>query len=143
MTVENVSERVSELLEKAGPVDYSVRLPDAEFDVMDAIWEGEPPLTTSYLMQKIGHKRGWKAPTLISFLVRLEDRGFVVSFKNGKERYYVPIADRNEYVRLVTKNFIDRYHRSSFVSVLNSLYEDKDLDDKEIDELLEWLKSRY
>ncbi|MBQ7475238.1 MAG: BlaI/MecI/CopY family transcriptional regulator [Clostridia bacterium] len=143
MNVENVDALVKDLLEKAGPVDHSVRLPDAEFDVMDAIWGGNPPLTTSYLMQKIGHKKGWKAPTLISFLVRLEERGFITSFKNGKERYYVPVADREEYVRLVTESFIERYHHSSFVSVLNSLYKDKGLDEKDIDEFLEWLKSRY
>ena len=143
MNVENMNEYVAGLLEKAGPVDYSIRLPDAEFDVMDAVWEGTPPLTTSYLMQKIGHKKGWKAPTLISFLVRLEERGFIISFKNGKERYYVPVADREEYVHTVTESFMERYHRSSFVSVLNSLYRDRGLDEKDIDELLEWLKSRY
>ena len=143
MNVENVDGLVSELIEKAAPVDYSIRLPDAEFDVMDAIWQGTPPLTTSYLMQKIGHKKGWKAPTLISFLVRLEERGFITSFKNGKERYYVPLADRDTYVKLVTESFIERYHKNSFVSVLNSLYQDKGLGDDDIDELLEWLKSRY
>ena len=110
---------------------------------MAAIWDGEPPLTTSYLMQKIGHKKGWKAPTLISFLVRLEDRGFITSFKNGKERYYLPVADKKTYVRLVTENFIERYHGNSFVSILNSLYEDKSLGDEDIDALLDWLKSRY
>ena len=51
MNVENVNGLVSELLEKAAPVDYDIKLPDAEFDVMDAIWQGTPPLTTSYLMQ--------------------------------------------------------------------------------------------
>ncbi len=143
MNVENVNGLVSELLEKAAPVDYDIKLPDAEFDVMDAIWQGTPPLTTSFLMQKIGHKKGWKAPTLISFLVRLEERGFITSFKNGKERYYVPIAEREKYVRLVTESFIERYHHNSFVSVLNSLYQEKGLSDDDIDALLEWLKSRY
>ena len=143
MSVENISQVMAELLEKAAPVDYSVRLPEAEYDVMSAIWDGEPPLTTSYLMQKIGHKKGWKAPTLISFLVRLEDRGFITSFKNGKERYYLPVADKKTYVRLVTESFIERYHGNSFVSILNSLYEDKSLGDEDIDALLDWLKSRY
>ncbi len=143
MSVENISQVMAELFEKAAPVDYSVRLPEAEYDVMSAIWDGEPPLTTSYLMQKIGHKKGWKAPTLISFLVRLEDRGFITSFKNGKERYYLPVADKKTYVRLVTENFIERYHGNSFVSILNSLYEDKGLGDEDIDALLDWLKSRY
>ena len=68
---ENVNGLIEEIIDRAKPVDYTVKLPEAEFDVMNAIWDGAPPLTTSYLMQKIGHKKGWKAPTLISFLVRL------------------------------------------------------------------------
>ena len=143
MNVENTSGFIEEILDNAKPVDYTIKLPDAEFDVMKAIWDGEPPLTTSYLMQKIGHKKGWKAPTLISFLVRLEDRGFIASYKNGKERYYIPVADKETYIRYATESFVERYHGSSFVSVMNSLYKEKGLSDEDIDSLLEWLKSRY
>ena len=143
MTVDNVNGLIEELVSKARPVDYSVRLPDAEFDVMNAIWEGDPPLTTSYLMQKIGHKKGWKAPTLISFLVRLEDRGFIASYKNGKERYYIPLALKEEYIHAVTDNFIFQYHGGSFVSAMNSFFKDRNLSENDIDAILEWLKSRY
>ncbi len=143
MNVENVNGVIEELMAKAKPVDYSVKLPDAEFDVMNAIWDGEPPLNTSYLMQKIGHRKGWKAPTLISFLVRLEDRGFIASYKNGKERYYIPLAKKDEYICSVTKSFIYQYHNGSFVSAMNSFFKDRSLSEGDIDELLEWLKSRY
>ena len=44
-------------------------------------------MTTNYLMKAIGNEKGWKAPTLISFLVRLENRGFITSCKKGKERF--------------------------------------------------------
>ena len=67
---------VEDLLQKSASVDYSIRLPESEFEVMSAVWDGEPPMTTAYLMQQIGSKKGWKAPTLISFLTRLEERGF-------------------------------------------------------------------
>ena len=143
MNVENVNGLIEEIIDRAKPVDYTVKLPDAEFDVMNAIWDGAPPLTTSYLMQKIGNKKGWKAPTLISFLVRLEDRGFIASYKNGKERFYIPLADRDSYVHNVTENFISQYHGGSFVSVMNSFFKDRNLSEDDIDALLEWLKSRY
>ncbi len=143
MNVENASGIIEEIINRAKPVDYSVKLPDAEFDVMSAIWDGAPPLTTSYLMQKIGNKRGWKAPTLISFLVRLEDRGYIASYKNGKERYYIPLALREEYIHAITADFIDRYHGGSFVSVMNSFFNDRSLSETDIDALLDWLRSRY
>ncbi len=123
-------------------VDYGKKLPEAEFEVMNAIWNGEPPVNTAYLMDVVGKEKGWKAPTLISFLVRLQDRGFITSEKKGKERYYTPAADRDEYVHAVTSDFINKYHAGSFVNLLDSLYNNKVLSEDDIDELLIWLKTK-
>ena len=124
--------------------DYSRRLPETEFEVMLAIWNApEPPVNTAYLMEKVGRDHGWKAPTLISFLVRLEERGYVSSEKKGKERYYTHVADRAEYIRLVSEDFVAKYHGGSFVSMMDSLYKDKKLSENDIDELLQWLKTKY
>ena len=124
-------------------VDYNVRLPEAEFEVMQAVWEGEAPMTTNYLMKAVGNEKGWKAPTLISFLVRLEKRGFIVSCKKGKERFYAPVAKRELYLEKVTENFVAKYHSGSFVNLLDSLYHDKDFSNEEVDALLAWLKVKY
>ena len=124
-------------------IDYTKKLPDAEYEVMQAIWMGEPPVNTAYLMEQVGRDRGWKAPTLISFLVRLEDRGYITSCKRGKERYYTPVADRDTYLRSVTEQFIDQYHGGSFVRMMDALYNDKKLSEADIDDLLQWLKTKY
>ncbi len=124
-------------------VDYDVRLPEAEFEVMQAVWDGEAPMTTNYLMKVIGNAKGWKAPTLISFLVRLENRGFIISCKKGKERFYTPVAKRELYLAHVTEQFIEKYHSGSFVNLLDSLYRDKNFSNEEVDALLEWLKVKY
>lgn len=123
--------------------DYTKKLPDTEFEVMLAVWNAEPPVNTAYLMEKVGKNHGWKAPTLISFLVRLEERGYVTSEKKGKERYYSPSSDKSEYIRLTSEDFVERYHEGSFVSMLESLYKDKKLSEKDIDQLLQWLKTKY
>lgn len=123
-------------------LDYTKKLPEAEFEVMNAIWAGEPPLTTAYLMEAIGNQKNWKAPTLISFLVRLQDRGYIVSEKKGKERYYTPVASKDTYVKSVTADFIEKYHGGSFVNLLNCLYADQTLSDEDIDSLLSWLRTQ-
>lgn len=124
-------------------INYDKKLPDAEFDVMNAIWQGNPPVNTSYLMDAVGKDKGWKAPTLISFLVRLEERGYISSSKNGKERQYVPVADMNKYMKNVTVDFVDRYHGGSFVKLMDTLFADRNLSESDIDDLLAWLKSKY
>lgn len=123
--------------------EHDIRLPETELEVMMEVWKGEAPMTTNYLMKAIGNRKGWKAPTLISFLVRLEKRGFITSYKEGKERYYSPVADRTLYLKRMTEHFLDTYHNGSFVDMLNVLYSDRDFTDKEVDELLEWLKRKY
>jgi len=124
-------------------VDYGIRLPEAEFDVMMAIWSGEPPVTTGYLMKALGNAKGWKAPTLISFLVRLENRGFITSCKKGKERYYTPVAKRELYLEKVTEHFVEKYHEGSFVNLLDALYHDRKFSNEEVDALLAWLQVKY
>ena len=128
-----------------GPVEinYDKKLPDAELDVMIAIWDSTPPVNTAYLMEKVGHGKGWKAPTLISFLVRLEERGFISSTKHGKERFYMPEADTIMYMQRATEQFVEKYHGGSFVALMDTLYHQRVLSENDIDELLEWLKSKY
>ena len=124
--------------------DYNKKLPDAEFEVMLAIWNAAVlPVNTAYLMNEVGKARSWKAPTLISFLVRLEERGFISSTKKGKERYYEAVADKTEYIRAASEQFVNQYHGGSFVSMMDSLYSEKKLSEEDIDELLQWLKSKY
>lgn len=128
---------------KSDSINYAKKLPDAEFDVMAAVWEGTPPVNTAYLMEKVGRSKGWKASTLISFLVRLEDRGYITSEKRGKERYYTPVAEQERYMQAVTEQFVQQYHGGSFVRLMDTLYRDRSLSESDIDELLEWLKTKY
>lgn len=134
-------EKIAEMLDKAETVDYTKQLPDTEYDVMRAIWAGELPITTGYLMQVLGNDRNWKTPTLISFLQRLEERGFIASFKRGRERCYFPLADRKRYLEAVTKRFLEKYHGGSFISMMDAVFPARTLTDDDIDALLDWLRA--
>lgn len=133
---------ISAMLDKAECVNYSIRLPDTEYDVMAAIWGGKIPVTTAYLMKKLGNARNWKAPTLISFLVRLEERGFIYSIKKGKERFYFPLAKKEIYIRAVTADFIRKYHEDSFINLLDTLFPEGISSEADVDALLSWLRAR-
>ena len=76
-------------------------------------------------------------------MVRLEDRGYITSEKRGKERYYTPVAEQERYMQSVTEQFVRQYHNGSFVHLMDTLYRDKSLSEADIDELLEWLKTKY
>ena len=125
-------------------MDNVRRLPDAEFDVMNVLWEcNVSPVNTAYLMENVGKQKGWKAPTLISFLSRLEERGFIHSEKKGKERYYYADAVKEEYIRGVTIDFLSRYHSGSFVQMMDLMYGKNSMSSKDLDEMLKWLQEQY
>ncbi|MBP3495416.1 MAG: BlaI/MecI/CopY family transcriptional regulator [Clostridia bacterium] len=125
-------------------MDNIRKLPEAEFDVMVALWDCKvSPVNTAYLMENVGKHKGWKAPTLISFLSRLEERGFIHSEKKGKERYYYTDAKKEEYIRGVTFDFIERYHSGSFVKMMDLMYGKNSLSSNELDEMLRWLQQQY
>ncbi|MBQ3590137.1 MAG: BlaI/MecI/CopY family transcriptional regulator [Clostridia bacterium] len=125
-------------------MDNIRKLPDAEFEVMNALWESDvSPVNTAYLMENVGKQKGWKAPTLISFLSRLEDRGFIHSEKKGKERYYFVDSVKEDYIRVVTIDFLSKYHSGSFVKMMDLVYGKNSMSSKELDEMLNWLQQQY
>lgn len=116
------------------------RLPDAEFEIMDFIWNQEPPVTTSMVAESVGQERGWKIQTVVTLFGRLEARGFLrVERGKGRERAFYPLISREEYLEMETENFVSHYHKKSYASLLNALHREN-LSDKDLDELAQWVK---
>ena len=125
-------------------MDNIRKLPEAEFDVMVALWDCKViPVNTAYLMENVGKHKGWKAPTLISFLSRLEEKGFIHSEKRGKERQYYADAVKEEYIKCVTIDFIEKYHCGSLVKMMNVIYGEKHESTEQIDEMRKWIQEQY
>ena len=118
------------------------KLPDAEFDIMKVVWANEPPVTTHEIMKQLTEEKGWKIQTVVTFMQRLTERGFLRSEKNGKERSYYPLVSKAEYLRFETGNFMKQFHNNLFLDLVNTLYDGDALTDEDIDDLLEWAKER-
>ena len=118
------------------------KLPDTEFEIMKVVWANEPPITTNMIMEALGNEREWKAPTVISLMLRLVEKGFLRTEKNGKERTYFPLVEKEDYLKFETGNFMKLYHENSFLSFVNTLYDGKQLNDCDIEELMKWVKER-
>lgn len=118
------------------------KIPDAEFEIMKVVWTNEPPLTTKIIMEQLGNEKKWKAPTVISLMLRLVERGFLKTEKKGKERTYIPLVTKEDYLKFETGNFIKQYHGNSFTSFVNTFYAGKELSEKDVDELMKLVKER-
>ena len=96
------------------------RLPDAELEVMQALWALDHyPAHTADIAQ--GLSRDWKAPTLIKLLSRLEERGFVEGRKEGRANVYTPVVQREDYLAAESRSFLNRLHGGSLSSLVAAL----------------------
>lgn len=115
-------------------------LPDAEFEVMEAVWAADGETTTPALMESLGNKHGWKIQTLATLLKRLTERGFLSAKRgSGREIIYAPLISRAEYLATETEQFVKKVHNNSFLSLLNAM--GGRLTNDELDELETFIKN--
>lgn len=118
------------------------RLPDAEFELMRAIWHSAPPVTTIQIIEKLGTDNRWKPQTVLTMLVRLADKGFLCSERKGRERIYTPLISEHEYLEIETGDFLRRYSCNSIGSLVKAIYSGSKLSEHDLNELRDWLAEK-
>lgn len=118
------------------------RLPDAEFELMKAVWDSKPPVTTTQIIEKLDSEKSWKPQTVLTMLVRLIEKGFLQSEKAGRERKYTPAILEQDYMQIETKDFMKRYYGNSAGSLVKTMYDGKNLSQEDLQELREWIDER-
>ena len=118
------------------------RLPDAEFEVMRVIWRSGSSVTTGQIIRLLGPHSSWKPQTVMTMLVRLIEKKFLSSSKEGRERSYTPLISEMEYLVAETGGFMERLRGNSIGSLVRTMYEGENLSGDDIKELKEWLESK-
>ena len=120
------------------------KLPDAEFEIMRAIWHMKEPVTAPELTERLRRalpEKDWKAQTVGTMLTRLEKKGFLRSEKSAKERHYYSIVAEQVYLCVEQSAFRQRFAGGSFSGLAKALYNENSLSAEDIRELREWLNS--
>ena len=113
------------------------RLPDAEFELMQIVWQNPTPISTNQIISHL--QNSWKPQTVLTLLTRLIERGFLKSERMGKERIYTPLVTQEAYVAFESGSFMEKFPKGSFRSLVSTLYEGHQMTDADIDELKAWL----
>ena len=96
-----------------------LHIPDAEFHVMQVIWDAPVPLSTTQIIQTVQKEinPAWKMPTIRTFLARLITKGYLTVESDSKERYYSAVIDEQAYLKSVTRKFLIQHHYDSLLEV--------------------------
>ena len=108
------------------------RLPDAELDIMNYIWEQDKAVSSADILEGLKNRRKWTLATVLNLLARLSDKGFVESEKQGKFKMYSHIVNRDEYLSQESKTILDHVYNGSVTRMISALCDSTDLTQDDI-----------
>lgn len=90
-----------------------MRLSDAEWAVMQAVWI-EAPASARDVLERVEDERGWAYTTVKTLLARLVEKGALVEKKRANTSYYEPAVTRDEARRAAVGGLLERAFGGSF-----------------------------
>ena len=114
-------------------------LGEAEFEIMQVIWETEAPVTSSFILKELQERRKWQLSTLMTSLSRLVDKGFISCDRTTGSNLYSSIISENDFKAKESKNFLERLYNNSIQNMVATLYSNKAIKDSDMDELRKFL----
>lgn len=116
------------------------RLPESELEIMMIIWRHDGPINRMEIEAQLGKQVA--APTVLSFLNRLESKGFVNVEKKGKVNWYTPLVEEDAYLQRESKNILQKLYRNSLKKFVTSLYDGDALTRQDLEDLADFLEQK-
>ncbi len=117
------------------------KISESEQEIMLAIWnaESENFITASYLEKIFGEEKGWKKTSILTFLSRLVEKGYLSCEKKGKTNFYTPLISYEQFSRKESKYILHKLYRNSLKNFVSALYDGEELSKQDVRELREFL----
>lgn len=114
------------------------KLPESEEEIMLIIWDAQESASSDYIMERID--KSWTKTTVLNFLTRLCNRGFLQCEKSGRSNLYAPIINKNDYLQKESRNFLQKMYHNSLTNMVASLYDGKSVTKKDLEELKRFIE---
>ena len=115
------------------------KLPDAELEVMQAIWSCQSPVKRSEIDEILKESHPMAQTTLLTLLTRLADKGFIEIIKENRTSSYIPLIQESDYIKEQSKTFFHKLCKGNISVFASALCSDV-LSEEDIHELKEWLE---
>lgn len=116
------------------------RLPESELEIMMIIWKYNRPVNRMEIEEHL--KKDVAAPTILSFLNRLEAKGFVSVEKIGKINWYTSLVKEAEYLQKESRNILRRMYQNSLKNFVTALYDGEGLSSQDLEDLKAFIEEK-
>lgn len=116
-------------------------LSQAEEQVMLAVWQAKPPVTSAAAAEQLAQK-GWAATTLLSFLSRLEQKGWLKCSRQGGRNVYCPCVTLRAYRAAVARERLASVFGGSLPVLLSALLSEQALPQGQLETALTQLQEK-
>ena len=118
----------------------SVDISNAEFEVLDALWQ-EHPATANEIIERLNQKKQWHDKTVKTLLNRLVKKE-AINFEKEQRRYlYFPLVEREAYTQSESQSLIERMFSGRVSPLIAGFAKHKNLQKDDIEELKKIISS--
>ena len=114
-------------------------LPSGELEIMQILWQCSPPVSRSTIESMLKEKKNLAPSTILTYLTRLCERGFLSVSHNGRTNLYTPLISKKDYLAEESRRMLDRLYGGSLSAFAVSLC-DSGVSKAEIEELRKMLE---
>ena len=118
------------------------RLPDSELEIMMIIWDFGKPVTRFEIETQMDQSRKLSPTTVLSFLSRLQEKGFLAVQKSGKNNVYIALVEKEDYMQAESRSILKRVYKNSAKNFIAALYDGNSLSDEELKELEDYISEK-
>ena len=115
---------------------------DAEWDVMQVLWDAAGPVTANDVVDRVAARNRWNPRTVKTLLNRLVNKGALGFEAEGKRYRYFPRVTREACVRRESRSFLDRVFGGAAGPMLAHFVSEAPLTEDEIRRLRQLLDRR-
>lgn len=108
-----------------------MRLSDAEWTVMQAVWN-RAPASARDVLDEVGEQTGWAYTTVKTLLARLVEKGALSEGRQANVNIYEPRITRNEARGSALRSLLDRAFDGTFGSLFQHLITEERLSARDV-----------
>ena len=114
----------------------------AEEQVLLALWDCKPPASRRDIGARLAAK-GWAAATVLNFLYRLEEKGWVICTKEQNRNLYSPTVTRRAYGVFTMRQRLDTVFGGDLAQAVRALVSESGCSQSELEQAIAVLNEKH